>query len=191
MKWAISGRRVGGVFAIMLATLSAIASGRAQSSAKPGQAAPPTQAAAAPTASAIKPFDEIRSQKELDEVVMALDKMLFDAYNQCDLEKFKSMLADDVEFYHDNGGLTLGKDKLTQSIKDNICGGDVRRELVPGTFEAHHMEHYGAIEIGVHRFYHPKSNGPVGEGRFITLWQYKDGAWKITRALSFDHHQVK
>jgi hypothetical protein len=133
-------------------------------------------------------LDSIQSQADLDKAVMALDTMLFDAYNQCDLAKFKSLLADDVEFYHDQGGVTLGADKLTQSIKDNICGGDVRRELVPGTFEAHHMKGYGAIEIGTHRFIHPKSNTPPGEGQFITLWQYKDGAWKVTRALSFDHH---
>ena len=27
----------------------------------------------------------------------------------------------------------------------------------------------------------------VGEGQFIHLWQYKDGAWKITRVISYDH----
>jgi hypothetical protein len=94
----------------------------------------------------------------------------------------------DAEFYQDGGGLTLGSKSPTESIKKNICGGDVRREVVPGTLEAHLMKGYGAVEIGVHRFYHPKSNAPAGEGRFIMLWRYKDGAWKITRAISFDHH---
>ena len=28
----------------------------------------------------------------------------------------------------------------------------------------------------------------VGEASFIHLWQYKDGAWKITRVISYDHH---
>lgn len=84
--------------------------------------------------------------------------------------------------------MILGKEKLTEGIKNNICGGDVRRELVPGTLEAHLMKGYGAVEIGVHRFYHPKSNSPAGEGRFMNLWQYRDGAWKITRVISFDHH---
>jgi hypothetical protein len=142
-------------------------------------------------AGAIPPLEGIQSQADLDKAVMALDTALFDAYNKCDLVKFRSLLADDVEFYHDKGGVTLGADKLTESIKTNICGGDVRRELVPGTFEAHHMEGYGAIEIGTHRFLHPKTNGAPGEGKFITLWQYKGGAWKVTRALSFDHHEAK
>lgn len=133
-------------------------------------------------------LESIKSQEELDKIIASLDVALFDSYNRCDLDKFSTFFADDVEFYHDQGGVTLGKEKLTESIKKNICGGDVRRELVPGTLQVHHMTGYGAVEIGVHRFYHPKSNTPTGEGKFINLWQYKDGAWKITRAISFDHH---
>jgi Domain of unknown function (DUF4440) len=81
-----------------------------------------------------------------------------------------------------------GGQALTDSIKKNICGGDVRRELVPGSLQIYYMKGYGAVEIGIHRFLHPKSNGATGEGRFISLWQYKEGAWKITRAISYDHH---
>lgn len=134
------------------------------------------------------PLDAINSQAELDKAITALDTALFDAYNRCDLEKFSSFLDENVEFYHDQGGVTLGRQALTDSVKKNICGGDVRRELVPGSLQIYHMKGYGAVEIGIHRFLHPKSNGPVGEGRFITLWQYKDGGWKITRAISYDHH---
>ena len=129
----------------------------------------------------------VKSQGELDKTIASLDAALFDSYNRCDLEKFSSFFDDDVEFYHDQGGVTLGKEKLTESVRKNICSGDVRRELVAGTLEAHPMKGYGAVEIGAHRFYHPKSKTPPGEGRFIHLWQFKDGAWKITRAISFDH----
>jgi ketosteroid isomerase-like protein len=135
-------------------------------------------------------LESIKSQAELDKTIASLDAALFDSYNRCDLEKFSTFFTDDVEFYHDQGGVTLGKEKLTESVKKNICGSDVRRELVPGTLQAHHMKGYGAVEIGVHRFYHPKSNTTTGEARFIHLWQYKDGAWKITRAISFDHHDA-
>jgi hypothetical protein len=135
-------------------------------------------------------LENIKSQAELDKVVTSLDAALFDSYNRCDLDKFRTFFADDVEFYHDQGGVTLGKENLTESVKKNICGGDVRRELVPGTLKIYYMKGYGAVEIGVHRFYHPKSNTPTGEGQFISLWQYKDGAWKITRAISFDHHSA-
>lgn len=141
-------------------------------------------------AQAVPSLQNIKSQEELDKAVASLDTALFDSYNPCDLEKFSSFFADDVEFCHDQGGVTLGKEKLTESIKKNICGGDVRRELVPSTLRVYYMKGYGAVEIGVHRFYHPKSNAPTGEGRFINLWQYKDGVWKITRAISYDHHAL-
>jgi uncharacterized protein (TIGR02246 family) len=137
---------------------------------------------------AVPALEEIKSQAELDKAIASLDAALFDAYNRCDLEKFASFFADDVEFYHDQGGVTLGKDNLTESVHKNICGGDVRRELVPGTLQVHHMKGYGAVEMGVHRFLHPKSKTPPGEASFIHLWQYKDGAWKITRVISYDHH---
>jgi len=137
----------------------------------------------------ILPLDKVTSQKELDSTVTALDTALFDAYNRCDLQKFQSFFVDDVEFYHDQGGVTLGKAALTESVKNNICG-KTTRELVPGTLQAYYMKGYGALEVGVHRFHHPGHEAEigVGEGKFIHLWQYKDGAWKITRVISYDHH---
>ena len=140
-------------------------------------------------AQVVPALESIQSQAELDKAISSLDSALFDAYNRCDLEKFSSFLADDVEFYHDQGGVTLGKQKLTESVKNNICG-KVTRQLVPGTLQVHYMKGYGAVEIGVHRFHHPghEDTEGVGEASFIHLWQYKDGAWKITRVISYDHH---
>ncbi len=136
-------------------------------------------------------LDSIKSQEDLDKVTAALDASLFDAYNTCDLKKFASFFADDVEFYHDQSGLTIGKEKLTEAVKNNICG-KVTRELVPGSLHAYVMKGYGAIQVGVHRFHHPghEDTEQVGEARFTHLWQYKDGAWKITRELSYDHHSL-
>jgi len=139
----------------------------------------------------ILPLDKINSQADLDRTITALDAALFDAYNRCDLPKFKSFFVDDVEFYHDQGGVTLGAAALTESVKKNICG-QTTRELVPGTLQVFHMKGYGALETGVHRFNHPgHPEIGVGEGRFIHLWQYKDGAWKITRVISYDHHAAQ
>jgi ketosteroid isomerase-like protein len=145
--------------------------------------------AARADAQTVPAFENIKSQAELDQAVTALDAALFDSYNRCDLEKFASFFVDDVEFYHDQGGVTLGKAALTDSVKQNICG-RVTRELVPGTLQVYYMKGYGAVEMGVHRFHHPghEDTEPVGEGKFIHLWQYKDGAWKITRVISYDHH---
>jgi ketosteroid isomerase-like protein len=140
-------------------------------------------------AQAVPSLESIKSQAELGKAIASLDAALFDSYNRCDLEKFATFFADDVEFYHDQGGVTLGKEKLTESVKNNICG-KVTRELVPGTLRVHPMKGYGAVEMGVHCFHHPghEDTESVGEGKFIHLWQYKDGAWKITRVISYDHH---
>jgi len=54
-------------------------------------------------------------------------------------------LADDVEFYHDQGGVTLGKEKLTESVKKNICG-KVTREL---DHEKHRPPKKGRVEIEI------------------------------------------
>jgi hypothetical protein len=131
------------------------------------------------------------SPDELFRTIASLDDALFDAYNRCDLEKFGTFFTDDVEFYHDQGGVTLGRRDLTESVKKNICG-KVRRELVPGTLQVYAMHGYGAIEMGVHRFRHPAAEDrePVGEAKFVHLWQDKGGAWKITRVLSYDHHAL-
>jgi hypothetical protein len=135
--------------------------------------------------------EKIRSQAELERTVASLDAALFGSYNTCQLEKFASFFADDVEFYHDLDGVTHGKEKLSASLKNNICG-KVTRELVPGTLQVYPMKGYGAVEMGVHRFHHPGHDDtePVGEGKFIHLWQYKDGAWKVTKVISYDHHAL-
>ena len=129
----------------------------------------------------------------LFQTIQSLDTQLFEAYNHCDLEKLGSLLADDLEFYHDKTGLSRGRPALVEAIKNNICG-KVTRELVPGTLEVYPIADYGAVEIGVHRFHHPghETTESVGEAKFIQLWQKekKDGSWKLTRAISFDHHAL-
>ena len=74
----------------------------------------------------------------LHRTVAALDSALFDAYNRCDLDAFRAFFDDDVEFYHDQGGLTVGSAKVADGVRDNVCG-KVRRELVPGTLQVHEM----------------------------------------------------
>jgi hypothetical protein len=126
---------------------------------------------------------------ELYRTIASLDSALFASasYERCDLEEFKAFFADDVEFYHDQSGLTVGSETVAGQVKQNICG-KVRRELVADTLEVYPMRGFGAVETGVHRFYQPKvSDEALGEARFIHLWQQKDGAWRITRVISYDH----
>jgi hypothetical protein len=126
---------------------------------------------------------------DLFKTIEALDTPLFDAYNHCDLTTISSLIAEDLEFYHDKTGLARGRQALVDGIRSNICG-KVTRELFPGTLQVDPIANYGAVEIGVHRFHHPGNAEDVGEAQFVTLWQNKDGAWQSTRVISFDHHSV-
>lgn len=114
------------------------------------------------------------------------DKLLFDAYNHCDLTKLGSMVTDDLEFYHDKTGLAVGKQSFLDSIQKNICG-KVTRALVPGTLEVHELAGYGAVEIGAHRFHHPGDKEDAGDAKFVMVWQHKGGVWKLSRVISYDH----
>ena len=106
----------------------------------------------------------------LFQTLVALDTRLFDAYNHCDLKTFGSFLADDLEFYHDAGGLSVGRQATVDAVKQNICG-KVTRELVAGSVQVYPIANYGAVQMGVHRFHHPgkEDTEPVGEARFIHI----------------------
>lgn len=127
--------------------------------------------------------------KELFRTIASLDSALFDAYNRCDLEKFGALLTDDLEFYHDQTGLSRSRQSAVEAVKNNICG-KVRRDLVPGTLQVYPLHGYGAVETGVHLFC-DLTMGKCGEGsgmaKFIHLWQNNAGTWKLTRVISYDH----
>src|SRR2546430_8492183 len=118
-----------------------------------------------------------------------LSTKLFDAYNHCDLTTLGAMVSDDLEFYHDQTGLSVGKGPFLAAIRQNICG-KVERALLRDTLEVYPLKGYGAVEIGVHRFHHPgHPEDGAGDAKFVTLWQNKDGAWKVTRVISYNHNQ--
>lgn len=127
---------------------------------------------------------------ELYRIVAELDARLFDAYNRCDLDAFRALLADDLEFYHDQGGLMLGADAVTEATRKHICG-KVRRELVPGTLEVDRIESYGAIELGSHRFCELEGEHCMGIARFVQVWKRDGDDWKATRIISFGHRPLE
>ncbi|MFD1314280.1 nuclear transport factor 2 family protein [Namhaeicola litoreus] len=44
--------------------------------------------------------------QELYDLILAKDKEYFDAYNTCDMQKQESLYSENLEFFHDKGGLT-------------------------------------------------------------------------------------
>jgi len=121
--------------------------------------------------------------------IQALDATFFDAYNRCDLKRVSSLVAPDLEFYDDRDGLERSRQALLDDLKKYICG-KVRRELVPGTLEVHPIPGFGALQMGSHRFCEAKDTacpGDSGVSKFVHIWRKKDGAWMLTRAVSYGH----
>ncbi len=104
------------------------------------------------------------------------------------IEKLGTLVVDDLEFYHDKTGLAVGKQPFLDAIKNNICG-KVTRELVAGSLEVYPMHGMARWRLGCTGFIIRGRRTMMWWGRqsSCTLWQYKDGAWKITRVISYDH----
>jgi len=79
---------------------------------------------ASSAAQSVPALDSIKSQEELEKTIATLDAALFDAFNRCDPEKFSTFFVDDVEFYNDQGGVTLGREKLVDSGRAEAGSGD-------------------------------------------------------------------
>ncbi len=123
--------------------------------------------------------------KELYDTIVTMDSLLFAAYNNCDLVKFASLVSEDIEFFHDQGGLMTSKKDIVDALKKNICG-KVTRELVKGSIEVYPIANYGAVEMGSHFFYNnrEKPGTPSKIGKFVQLWKKENGQWQLTRVIS-------
>ena len=124
--------------------------------------------------------------EELFRRVEALDRAVFGAFNTCELKKLESYFIAELEFYHDNDGLTASRDKFIGDVKKNVCG-KFRRELVAGTLEVFPLGDYGAMYSGTHRFCQSGTGRCEGSGRFMHILRNQAGDWKITRVISYDH----
>ena len=151
----------------------------------------------------IEPSAHLLAQTEeqkLTATILHLDSAFWNSYNTCDTAAFKNFIADDIEFYHDKGGITMGGQPLIESLKRNICGGEnrIRREAIASTVHVYPMhngnEIYGALISGEHLFYiteKGKRENLTGHASFTQLWQVKNGLWKMTRILSYNHHEAE
>ena len=127
------------------------------------------------------------SQHLYDEV-KRLDAALSEAFNKHDVNKLKSLFADDLEFYQDNEGLVRYERTVMDFESMFAQGNNMTRELVGNSLEVYPIKDYGAIEMGAHRFCHVENGkNECGTFRFVHIWRKKDGEWKISRAISYSH----
>ncbi len=129
----------------------------------------------------------------LFDALARMDSILFDAsFGSCDAARANAIFATDVEFYHDQMGVTAG-----EQVRENTrrltaaCPRDrgVTRSVVPGSLRVYPVAHYGAVQMGTHRF---DERGAAASTltRFVHVWHLENGEWRLARVLSLDHHAV-
>ena len=140
-------------------------------------------------------------QPQLTEQIARADRELFGLFfvGPCDVARFRALLADDVEFYHDKGGFNVKSAEDFVRIYRQNCSARAdpkawrsRRELVRSSLHVDPVPGYGAIEAGDHLFYEREGAGGAeklaGKARFAMVWALgADGQWRLSRVLSFAH----
>ena len=122
--------------------------------------------------------------KALYDTIMKLDKTYFTAYNECDMKTQSEFYDEDIEFYHDMGGLATDKAELLKSIEKNICG-KVTRTLIEESVEVHPIKDFGAIQIGMHKFYNNQEPNAISKPtKFIVIWKKTENKWLMSRVIS-------
>lgn len=127
--------------------------------------------------------------KALEKEVMKMDSLLFQvAFNECNLEVYKSLLAQDIEFYDDRTGLNVSYEKEIKSFQDKCSKPfSVTRKLESSKVYA--LGYFGALQTGKHDFY--VDGEKVENAEFITIWERKQTGWVVKRAVSFEHKSIK
>ena len=124
----------------------------------------------------------------LYEELAKMDRELFEAaFVNCDQAKFSSLFTDDPEFYHDRDGASYGEavKQLRSCPRDN----GVKRTLVAGSLEVYPIKDFGAVQTGRHMF--TRVGDPGAEiAKFVHLWHYSEGKWRLARVISFDHRPM-
>lgn len=130
----------------------------------------------------------LAAEPSLQETILQLDKQLFDAFNQRDIETSKALLDKNVEFYHDTGGLADYEQTIANLTRLFANAGDLTRELVPGSTEVYPIKDFGAIQTGQHRFCHTENSKPdCGVFKFLHVWKLQQERWTVVRVVSYGH----
>ena len=128
------------------------------------------------------------TDKVLYDEIAHLDSAVFTAFNNRDTATFKKFFAQDLEFYHDKGGLSGYAQTIAFMSSTAKSGSDLKRNLVAGSLEVYPIPNYGAKEIGAHSFCHTENGKQdCGTFKFVHVWKKTGNEWKITRVISYDH----
>ncbi|CAL67169.1 DUF4440 domain-containing protein [Christiangramia forsetii] len=141
---------------------------------------------------------QVATDSEIYKQLKSRDSLLFDVgFNHCKIDEYKNFISDDLEFYHDQGGLSTTKGNFLQAIRDNICSNPDKkplRKLMVGSLEIFPLYKdsrlYGAIQNGIHDFYIKEPNikaYKTSSAKFTHVWILENDKWMLKRVLSYDH----
>ncbi|WP_271767798.1 DUF4440 domain-containing protein [Aquimarina algiphila] len=152
------------------------------------------------------PLQHIKSQvtqsSQLFQTIKKMDSLLFEnGFNQCKLSTIESFISKDLEFYHDQSGVSKTRAQFITEMKKNICldtKNKFLRKLVDNSLEVYPLYEngtlYGAIQNGYHEFYTILSNKTpqkTGIAKFSHVWIKENNNWVLKRILSYNHKAVK
>ncbi|MCM3902845.1 MAG: nuclear transport factor 2 family protein [Pyrinomonadaceae bacterium] len=138
------------------------------------------------------------SRQVFNELAVKDDELFDTIFTKCNVERLGELITEDFEFYHDKSGQVAKSGKeFVDSIR-SMCerqskGTDyrARRVLVRNSLAVYPLHNYGAVQMGVHRFY-PLIKGKSNEvANFTHLWKKENGEWKLARVLSYNHRDFK
>src|SRR5687767_8141327 len=78
----------------------------------------------------------VQVKDDVTATIFHKDSLFWVAYNRCDVEGMLAFFTNDLEFYHDKGGITQGMENFRTSLAKGLCGNEnfkIRREAVHGT----------------------------------------------------------
>ena len=132
---------------------------------------------------------QITENSELFKALKANDSLLFEvSFNKCQLQAINHIMAEDLEFYHDQGGITNSKEQFMSIMKRGICNPEnktkSRRALVKGSLKVFPLYNngtlYGALQNGEHKFFESYNNQAETAGsvaKFSHLWLKVNDQW--------------
>ena len=125
---------------------------------------------------------------ELFNEIENIDTRFFDAFNSCDLQTMGDIFSDDLEFYHDLGGVHDAQGTMKTTRRNCDKGLGLRRKIVEGSLKVYPIKDYGAIQVGAHTFCHLENGkDDCGTFDFVHVWRRIDNGWKLARVISYGH----
>ncbi|MGB6230713.1 MAG: nuclear transport factor 2 family protein [Litorimonas sp.] len=133
--------------------------------------------------------------------IEALDAAIFEAaFLTCDSDRLRSLMTDDLEFYHDKYGVIARSSEafIDGTIPDCLQrqSGDLpylERRATPGTMQVRKIGEDGLMQTGHHSFWLRPPGEDIREvetGLYTHIWVRDGDGHRISRVISYDHFDV-